>query len=87
MAWRSVSCDLVFAYTFDLAVFPYAWYFASFGGLDGHYTAILEPCTAMPLSVNEAAGLGQCSVLGAGKTLSTVVTVYAGPVRKGNDYA
>jgi hypothetical protein len=37
--------------------------FASYGGLDGHYTAVLEPCTAMPVSVNEAARLNQCSCL------------------------
>jgi len=79
MAWQSAAGDLTFAYTFDSAIFPYAWYFASYGGFDDHYTAILEPCTAMPLSVVEAAQLGQCSVLEAGQTLETQVTVYAGP--------
>lgn len=79
MAWKSATRGLTFAYSFDLEVFPYAWFFASYGGFDGHYTAILEPCTAMPLSVNEAAKLGQCSVLQAGEQIETRVTIYAGP--------
>jgi hypothetical protein len=33
----------------------------------------------MPISVNEAAKLGQCSVLEAGQALETQVTIYAGP--------
>lgn len=78
MAWRSATMGLTFAYTFDVNVFPYAWYFASYGGFDGHYTAILEPCTTMPLSVNEAAQLGQCSALEPGQRIETRVTIYAG---------
>ena len=81
MAWQSGARDLMFEYRFDTAVFPYAWYFASYGGFDGHYMAILEPCTTMPLSVNEAAALGQCSRLAAGEALTTRVTIYAGPAR------
>ena len=60
---------------FDPAVFPYVCYFASYGGLDGHYTAVLEPCTAMPVSVNEAARLGQCSRLAPGEAISTRVSI------------
>jgi hypothetical protein len=56
---------------FDTAVFPYAWYFASYGGFDGHHVAILEPCTCMPISVNEAALLGQCPILQPGQTIET----------------
>ena len=81
MAWRSVSRKLRFTYYFDTQVFLYAWYFASYGGFDGHYVAILEPCTTMPLSVNEAARLGQCSVLEAGQKIETRVTIYAGPAQ------
>ena len=81
MAWKQAGGQLTFAYTWDLKVFPYAWYFASFGGFDGHYMAILEPCTTMPLSVNEAAGLGQCSVLEPGENIETQVTIYAGAVQ------
>ncbi len=64
---------------FDVAVFPYVCCFASYGGFDGHYTVILEPCTAMPLSVVEAARLGQCSTLEAGDRIDTRVSIYAGP--------
>lgn len=68
---------------FDLSVFPYVCCFASYGGFDGHYTVILEPCTAMPLSVVEAARLGQCSTLEAGEHLDTRVSIYAGPLLTG----
>lgn len=77
MGWRRGD-ELAFLYRFDPAVFPYCWYFASYGGFLGHYTAVLEPCTAMPMSVKEAAALQQCSVLKAGETLTTTVHIYAG---------
>ncbi len=80
--WTRPSADLTFAYRFDTAAFPYAWLFASYGGFDGHYTVILEPCTTMPISVNEAAAKGQCSSLGPGEVLETEVSVYAGPVAR-----
>jgi hypothetical protein len=64
--------------SFDRQVFPYVCYFASYGGLDGHYTAVLEPCTAMPVPVNEAARLNQCSVLEPGRRVETRVSIYAG---------
>lgn len=78
MAWRRPSDGLAFTYHFDRRVFPYAWLFASYGGFNGHYTVILEPCTAMPLSVNEAAARRQCSLLEPGETLETRVTIRAG---------
>lgn len=78
MGWRRPGADLAFAYQFDKDVFPYCWYFASYGGFYGHYTAVLEPCTTMPCSLSEAAELGQCSELKAGETLETEVRIYAG---------
>lgn len=78
IAWQSRRQNLEFRYQFDTAVFPYAWLFASYGGFNEHYTVILEPCTAMPLSVNEAAGRHQCSRLAPGQTLETSVDIYAG---------
>jgi hypothetical protein len=78
MGWRNRQGDLAFTYFFDTGVFPYCWFFASYGGFDNHYVAILEPCTAMPLSVNDAAALGQCSVLEPDGVLTTRVTIYAG---------
>lgn len=78
MAWRNATRGLVFGFKFDTRVFPYAAYFASYGGFRGQYFAILEPCTAMPLLVSEAAGLKQCSCLQPGETLRTTVILYAG---------
>jgi hypothetical protein len=42
----------------------------------------LEPCTTMPIAVNEAAKLGQCSVLEAGEAIETRVSIYVGPIRR-----
>jgi hypothetical protein len=77
--WHRPDAGLKFGYEFDTRVFPYAWLFATWGGFLEHYTAILEPCTTTPMSVNEALPKGQCSVLGPGETLETEVTLYAGP--------
>jgi hypothetical protein len=71
----------LFSYNYDLKIFPYQWYFASYGGFLNHYTAILEPCTNMPISVNEAKAKGQCAVLEPGEELSTTVRIYAGEKR------
>lgn len=69
----------LFSYSYDKKVFPYQWYFASYGGFLNHsYTAVLEPATSMPLSVNEAKAMGQCSVLEPNEELNTVVCIYAG---------
>jgi len=71
----------VFNYQYDPKVFPYQWYFASYGGFFDHYTAVLEPCTNMPMSIHEAKEKGQCAVLAPGETLSTTVRIYAGEKR------
>jgi hypothetical protein len=80
VSWESGARGLRFKFEFDTAVFPYAWLFASYGGLLGYYTVVLEPCSGMPMSVNEAAALGKCSRLEPGESINTRVTVYAGPV-------
>lgn len=59
---------------FDRAIFPCCCYFASHGAMEGACTAVLEPCTAMPLSVNDAAAGGFCSRLGPGEAIETTVT-------------
>lgn len=79
MSWSRPNAGLKFGYQFDTNVFPYAWLFASWGGFLGHFTIILEPCTTMPMSVNEAAAKHQCSRLGPGQVLETNVSLYAGP--------
>lgn len=58
---------------FDPKVFPCCWYFASYGKMDGAFVGILEPCTNMPISVNDAAHNGICASLSAGETLETTV--------------
>lgn len=78
MQLLSAGGEHVFSYRYDTNVFPYQWYFASYGGFLDYYTAILEPCTNMPISVNEAKAKGQCAVLEPGETLATTVTIYAG---------
>jgi hypothetical protein len=80
--WRRPTAGLKFGYRFDTKVFPFCWLFASYGGFLSHYTVVLEPCTAMPLSVNEAAAKQQCSQLTPGQVLETTVSLYApDPVR------
>jgi hypothetical protein len=78
MDFVSTNDQDLFSYRYDPKVFPYQWYFASYGGFLDHYTAILEPSTNMPMSVNEARGMGQCCILKAGQTLTTSVKIYAG---------
>jgi hypothetical protein len=78
VTWRRPSAGLEFAYRFDTGVFPFVWLFASYGGFLGHYTAVIEPCTTMPISVNDAISGGRCSRLAPGETLETAVTIYAG---------
>ncbi len=60
-------------YWFDRAVFPTPWLFQSFGGFDGHFVTVLEPCTNMPMSVADAQDAGICAVLKPGETLKTSV--------------
>jgi galactose mutarotase-like enzyme len=77
IAWRRPGSGLKFEYQFDTRVFPYAWIFASYGGFDGHYMAIIEPCTCMPISVNDAALRKQCSFLQPGESIETRVSIRA----------
>jgi galactose mutarotase-like enzyme len=77
VAWTRPATGHRLAYEFDPAVFRYVWLFASYGGFNGHYTVILEPCTAMPISVNDAAARGQCTWLRPGESLETRVTIRA----------
>lgn len=78
MQMVSGETNHLFKYQYEKDVFPYQWYFASYGAFLNHYTAILEPATAMPVSVNEAMALGKCSVLEPDQEINTVVGIYAG---------
>ena len=78
IAWTRPSQRLRFEYQFDTSIFPFVMIFATYGGFLGHYTVLLEPCTTMPLSVNEAKATGRCSRLEPGEILETDVSIYAG---------
>lgn len=67
-----------FAYLYDTAIFPYQWLFASYGGFLGHYTAILEPCTNMPIGLNDAIARKQSALLQPGQSIETTVKIFAG---------
>ncbi len=68
----------LFRYVYDRDVFPYQWYFASYGGFLNHYVAILEPCTNMPISIKDAKAKRQCLTLKPDQELKTKVLIYAG---------
>lgn len=78
MGLNRKSKNITFAYCFDKEVFPYAHYFVSYGEFRGHYTAVLEPGTAMTYSVCESAQMGKCLVLEPERVLETTVYIYAG---------
>jgi hypothetical protein len=80
VTWHRPSLGASFKYTFDTSVFPCVWWFASYGQLDGHYVAVLEPCTSLRLSVADAMPARECSILAPGETLDTSLTLYAGPL-------
>jgi hypothetical protein len=67
-----------FSYLYDNNVFPFQWYFASYGGFLNHHVSILEPSTNMPVSINEAKEKSKCLTLKPGQELKTRVIVYAG---------
>ena len=79
MELLSADESSVFRYSYDKNIFPYQWYFASYEKFLDHYSAILEPCTAMTINVNDAIKFNQCSVLNPNEELNTVVKIYAGP--------
>jgi hypothetical protein len=81
MCLKTGNGKQVFSYTYDKKVFPFQWYFASYGGFLDHYMVILEPCTGMPMSVNEAIKKKQCARLKPGEELHTTVRIYAGMKR------
>lgn len=80
MSVKNIKQGYNFEISYDSDVFPYQWYFGSYGGFRGHYVGILEPSTSMPVSVNEAINLNQCSSLKNGEEINTVVKVYAGRI-------
>ena len=78
MNFLSGGKNHLFKYSYDKKVFPYQWYFASYGGFYNHFTAILEPCSSMPMSVNEANMNNNCTFLEPNQEINTLVSIYAG---------
>jgi hypothetical protein len=68
----------VFCFRYDPKVFPYQWYFASYGGLLNHYMALLEPCTNPSWTTNEAIQNNQSAKLQPGESLKTTIQIFAG---------
>jgi len=73
--------DWCFELRFDPQVFRSVWLFASFGGWRELEMLVLEPCTAWPMSLVEAAAAGQCLRLDAGERLETTVDCRIGRYR------
>ena len=70
--------DWRFELRFDPKVFPSVWLFASFGGWRELEMLVLEPCTAWPMLLLEAAAAGQCLRLDARERLETTVDCHIG---------
>lgn len=87
MSLRSSTRGIELAYEFDPTMFRCCWLFASYGGFDGHYTVILEPCTTMPISVNDAVRDGFCSRLAPAETLETRVLLRVSHITSGEKEA
>lgn len=49
--------------TFEQSDFPYVWMFQSYGGWQGHYVVVVEPCTTLPSDLEEACRNGTAAVL------------------------
>ena len=79
--WERPSEKLSFKCTFDTAIFPAVCYFASFGKLNGCYTAVIEPSTINTVSVKEAEQTGKAPVLEPDEELKTRISLYAGRVK------
>ena len=80
MRMESPEAGTFFSYAFDTAVFPYAWYFATYGGWNGLYTGILEPASAVPCSLGTSMKNGTCTALAPGAELETIVTINVGRI-------
>lgn len=63
---------------FDDGQVPFVWLFLSYGGWNGCYTAVLEPCTNMPKDLAAALQAGNCARLSPGGVFETRVSVTLG---------
>ncbi|UXY16309.1 DUF4432 family protein [Chitiniphilus purpureus] len=60
---------------FDTADFPYVWLFQSYGGFNGHYVLMAEPCTGKPYDLNDVIRQGRALWLAPGATRTLEVTL------------
>lgn len=51
---RNSSSQSTLQMQFDTQDFPYVWVFQSYGGWNGHYVLVMEPCTTMPYDLDVA---------------------------------
>lgn len=66
---RGISATL----SFDTSVFPYLHVFGTYGGFEGHYTLIIEPCMASGLQVLAAREQGETGHLEPEETITTTL--------------
>lgn len=60
---RNQKSQSLLIFSFDRADFPYVWVFQSYGGWQGHYVIVLEPCTNIPWDLEVAQQNGTCAIL------------------------
>jgi galactose mutarotase-like enzyme len=82
MRIESQTANTFFEYQFDKQIFPYAWVFATYGGWNGLYTIVLEPCTAVPHVLSKSIADRTCSCLPPGDEIRTRVTINVGSLNQ-----
>jgi hypothetical protein len=67
---------------FDRGHLPFVWLFLAYGGWNGCYTAVLEPCTNMPKDLASAVKAGQSAhVPPFGSWETQVEVTLTGPIQ------
>jgi len=64
---------------FNRELFPYVWLFQIYGGWQGHYVHVAEPCTNIPWDLEQAVRQGTCAVLPGGGYRNYTVTARIEP--------
>lgn len=50
---RNARTGSALEFAFDRTAFPFVWVFQSYGGFNGHYVLMLEPCTSKPYDLRD----------------------------------
>jgi hypothetical protein len=74
------ECGASLRFSFERERIPFVWLFLSYGGWRDCYTAVLEPCTNHPKSLDDAAARGHSAVLRPGEAWETRASVTLGAV-------